>query len=121
MDRRLGGFSGGMKQRVLIAQALIGNPRLIILDEPTAGLDPKERVRIRELCSQLAREKTLLVATHVVSDIESIAREVLVLKEGQLLAKKPVSELITEYAPGGALEDVYMKIFGEDDEDAVYL
>jgi len=114
LDRRLGGFSGGMKQRALIAQALIGNPKLIVLDEPTAGLDPKERVRIRELCEKLAEDKTLLVATHVVSDIETIAKEVLVLKDGKLLAKSTVAELVATYAPEENLEAVYMRLFGGD-------
>lgn len=116
LDQQLGSFSGGMKQRVLIAQALIGSPELIILDEPTAGLDPKERVRIRELCRMLAKDRILLIATHVVSDIESIAREVLLLKKGNLLAKETVATLINSYCPDGDLEDVYMHLFGSGDE-----
>ncbi len=84
-SKRLGGFSGGMKQRALIAQAMLGNPKIIILDEPTAGLDPKERIRIRNLISKIAFDKIVIIATHVVSDIEFIAKEVLLLKQGEII------------------------------------
>lgn len=91
--RRLGGFSGGMKQRVLIAQALLGDPRIIILDEPTAGLDPKERIKIRNFISRIGENRTILLATHVVSDVESIAREILLLGDGELNEKGTPREL----------------------------
>lgn len=78
-------FSGGMKQRLGIAQALLNNPRILILDEPTAGLDPKERVRFRNLISSLAKDRIILLSTHIVSDIESIADKIIILKDGQLL------------------------------------
>ena len=91
--RRLGGFSGGMKQRVLIAQALLGDPRIIILDEPTAGLDPKERIKIRNFISRIRENRTILLATHVVSDVESIAREILLLGDGELKDKGTPREL----------------------------
>ena len=91
--RRLGGFSGGMKQRVLIAQALLGDPRIIIPDEPTAGLDPKERIKIRNFISRIGENRTILLATHVVSDVESIAREILLLGDGELKDKGTPREL----------------------------
>lgn len=91
--KRLGGFSGGMKQRALIAQAMLGDPKIIILDEPTAGLDPKERIRIRNLVAEIAFEKIVIIATHVVSDIEFIAKEVLLLKQGELIGKGKPHEL----------------------------
>ncbi|MBD5128921.1 MAG: ATP-binding cassette domain-containing protein [Ruminococcaceae bacterium] len=81
---RLGGFSGGMKQRALLAQALLGDPKIVILDEPTAGLDPKERIRLRNLIAETAFDKIVIIATHVVTDIEFIAKEVLLLKDGEI-------------------------------------
>jgi ABC-2 type transport system ATP-binding protein len=93
-DLRLGGFSGGMKQRVLIAQAIINDPDVLIMDEPTAGLDPKERIRIRNLISEIAFKKIVIIATHVVPDIEFISKEILLLKEGRLLAKALQEELV---------------------------
>ena len=84
-QRAVGGFSGGMKQRLGIAQALINNPALLIVDEPTAGLDPEERVRFRNVLSEIGFGKLVILSTHIVSDIESIATEIAVLKEGALL------------------------------------
>ena len=92
-DKRIKSFSGGMKQRLGLAQALIGEPAILILDEPTAGLDPKERVRFRNLISRLSSQMTVIFCTHIVSDIETIANEVLLLKRGELIGKGPVSEL----------------------------
>ncbi len=85
-DKKLGGFSGGMKQRALLAQAILSDPEILILDEPTAGLDPKERIRIRNLVSKIAINKMVLLATHVVSDIEMIADNVLLLGKGKLIS-----------------------------------
>lgn len=112
-DRPIGGYSGGMKQRILIAQAILGDPKLLILDEPTAGLDPKERVRIREKIKAISAGKLILVSTHVVSDIQSITDQILLLKEGQLLAQDTVENLCQHYGTG-SLEDVYLQLFEED-------
>ena len=83
--KKLGGYSGGMKQRVLLAQALLGDPKVVILDEPTAGLDPKERIRIRNFISSLSRGRIILLATHIVSDIESISDQILMMKHGHVV------------------------------------
>lgn len=115
LDKRLSAYSGGMKQRLLLAAALLGNPRLLILDEPTAGLDPLERVRLRNLLASMARERIILVATHVVSDVESVADRVILLRAGHVVDAAPVAELVQKYAPGKGLEEVYLSVFGEGD------
>lgn len=112
-NQKIGTYSGGMKQRILIAQAIIGNPKLVILDEPTAGLDPKERVRIRERIAELSKDKIILVSTHVVSDIESIAKKIILIKTGEIIDYANVRSLCDKYNVAN-LEDVYMKIFGEE-------
>lgn len=94
--KKIGGFSGGMKQRVLLAQALLGNPKILILDEPTAGLDPKERIGIRNYIAELSKDKIILFATHVVSDIECIADRVMLLKKGEIIAEGTPVELIEQ-------------------------
>ena len=96
--KRLGDFSGGMKQRILIAQALLGEPKLLILDEPTAGLDPKERIRIRSFISEIAADKIVILVTHVVSDIECIADRIILMKNGRLIKDDTSSGLISSVA-----------------------
>lgn len=97
-DKKIGGFSGGMKQRVLLAQALLGDPKILILDEPTAGLDPKERINIRNYIAELSKDKIILFATHVVSDIECIADHVLLLKKGEIIAEGTPIQLMEAMA-----------------------
>lgn len=92
--KKIGSLSGGMKQRLLIAQAILNDPDILILDEPTAGVDPNERLRIRNLISAISFNKIVIIATHVVSDIEFIANEFLLLKEGHLLYKEPYHQLV---------------------------
>ena len=117
-DRAIGAYSGGMKQRILIAQAILGEPRLIVLDEPTAGLDPKERVRIREQVRALAGNKIILVSTHVVSDIEPIADEIILIRSGSIVDRDTVENLCKIYGGSRDLEDVYMHIFGKEESYA---
>ena len=100
-------FSGGMKQRLGIAQALLNNPKMLILDEPTAGLDPKERVRFRNLIGQLGKDSIVLLSTHIVSDIEHIADEVLMMKDGNLIYHGTWDEQM------GDLEGFYLAQFEE--------
>ena len=92
--RALGGFSGGMRQRVGIAQALLNDPQLLIVDEPTAGLDPEERVRFRNLLTELASERIVVLSTHIVSDVEAVAARILLLAGGTLKADGSPEQLL---------------------------
>ena len=111
--KKVGSFSGGMRQRVLLAQALLGDPQILILDEPTAGLDPRERLRLRQYISDLAQDRIVFLTTHIVSDIESIAGDVLLMKQGELVRHGAPEELIASCG-GKDLEDVYMAYLGVD-------
>ena len=111
--KKVGGFSGGMRQRVLLAQALLGDPQILILDEPTAGLDPRERLRLRQYISDLSQDRIVFLTTHIVSDIESIAGDVLLMKQGELVRHGAPEALIASCG-GRDLEDVYMAYLGVD-------
>ena len=93
-NKKMKKLSGGMKRRVGIAQAMLGDPKILILDEPTAGLDPNERIRFRNLISELSQERLVLLSTHIVSDIEYIANEILLMKDGEIKAFGTSQELI---------------------------
>lgn len=120
--KKLGGYSGGMRQRILLAQALLGDPKILLLDEPTAALDPKERIRLRNYIGELGREKIVLIATHIVGDIETLADEVLLMKQGRVVKSAPPEELVESVRERGiaplyehyTLEDVYLCYLGED-------
>ena len=112
---KCGGFSGGMKQRLMLAQAMLGSPDILILDEPTAGLDPRQRVIFRNMMREYSESKTVVVSTHIVSDIEAQADEIIIMKAGEITASGTNSELLDRYGCT-ELESLYMKLFGEKDD-----
>ena len=95
-DKKVGSYSGGMKQRILIAQAMLNDPDILIMDEPTAGLDPSERIRIRNFLSTISENKIIILATHIVSDIESIAKEIIILRDGKVINAGKPETLLSE-------------------------
>lgn len=107
-DKKIKSFSGGMKQRLGIAQAELNAPDILILDEPTAGLDPKERVRFRNIIAEIGKDNIVILSTHIVSDIEHIADNILMMKDGKLIYQGKRQENL------GDLEQFYLKQFEED-------
>lgn len=107
MYKKIGEFSGGMKQRLLLAQALMNDPQILILDEPTAGVDPQERIRIRNYISQIASDKIVILATHIVSDVEAIAKEIILLKAGEVIQTGAPYKLIDKISEN--IYEIYIK------------
>ena len=105
-------YSGGMKQRLGIAQAVLNDPKILVLDEPTAGLDPKERVRFRNLIAELGKDSIVILSTHIVSDVEHIADRILMMKDGQFIYDGTLEGI------GMDLEEFYLKEFDEEAENA---
>ena len=105
--KKLKTYSGGMLQRIGIAQALLGDPRVMILDEPTSGLDPKERVNFRELLAGFEKDRIIILSTHIVPDVEKIADDVMIMKDGRLVYQGTCCE---------DLEDLYLSFFSEKEE-----
>lgn len=112
--KKLSSYSGGMKQRILIAQALLNDPKILVMDEPTAGLDPKERIRIRNFISEISKDKIVLLATHVVSDVEYISKEILVMKEGKVIRHGTPGELLKD------MEHMVFEVMVDEKEQEYY-
>ena len=112
-DDPIGTYSGGMRQRALLAQAILGNPQIVIMDEPTVGLDPRERVNFRELVSSIAEDRIVIIATHIVSDLEKLASEIIFLNHGHIIESGTMEELLTRYAETmeePSIEKIYMQL-----------
>lgn len=113
---KIGGFSGGMKQRLLFSQSLLGSPEIVILDEPTVGLDPRQRVILRGVIEDYSKEHTVIISTHIVSDVESLAAEVIMLKNGRIIESGRCGEFLKR-SGAPTLESLYMKLFDNGDEN----
>ncbi|HOD93927.1 MAG TPA: ATP-binding cassette domain-containing protein [Clostridia bacterium] len=112
--KKLSSFSGGMRQRVLLAQALLGKPDILMLDEPTAGLDPEERVRIRTYIGNLAASKIVLITTHITSDVESIADYVIFMKNGRIKSSGKPEQILKDTSSKN-IEEAYLKIIHKEE------
>ncbi len=110
-NKKIKTYSGGMKQRLGIAQAVLNDPKILILDEPTAGLDPKERVRFRNLIAELGKDAIVILSTHIVSDVEHIADRILMMKDGNIIFDGNGAEIHEN------LEELYLKEFGGTDDE----
>ena len=116
-DDAIGTYSGGMRQRALLAQAILGNPQFVIMDEPTVGLDPKERVNFRELVASIAAERTVIIATHIVSDLEKLASEIIFLNHGKIIDSGTMEDLLLRYGESmeePTIEKIYMQLETEE-------
>ncbi|MCH5196824.1 MAG: ATP-binding cassette domain-containing protein [Oscillospiraceae bacterium] len=118
VNKKFGSFSGGMKQRLGIAVTIMNKPKLVIFDEPTAGLDPKERMRFRDILRELSEDAVVILSTHIVSDVEMLADNIILLKEGKVCESGTAEELQEKYTSEASsdrtvLETVYMNFFGE--------
>lgn len=118
IDKKFGSFSGGMKQRLGIAVTIMNEPKLVIFDEPTAGLDPKERMRFRDILRELSKDAVVILSTHIVFDIEMLADNIILLKNGKVCESGSAKEMQEKYTPEAAydrtaLETLYMNFFGE--------
>lgn len=113
-NQKIETFSGGMKQRLLVAQAIIGNPQILILDEPASGLDPGQRISLRNYIAEIAEHKIVLLATHIVADVEQIADEVIFLGNGTILRKGNRQDILKQEKNCKNMEELYLQVYGED-------